>query len=96
MGRRDEWKLICVISKPGKRDKKGGRKKKKKQCGCDFDWRTFFKFGRPIISIICEELAKSLVVEMSPVAQRQTNTALISSLKQNDNHQPCVFVMNGN
>lgn len=49
-----------------------------------------------IICIICEEPAKSLVLEMSPAAERQTNTALISSLKQNANQQPRVFVMNGN
>lgn len=49
-----------------------------------------------IISNICEEPAKSLALEMSPAAQRQTNTALISSLRMNDNQQPCVFVMNGN
>lgn len=50
-----------------------------------------------VISIICEEPAKSLVLEMSPAAHRQTNPVLISSLKLNANQQACVvFVMYGN
>lgn len=73
--------------------KKGGERRERGSC-CDFCWRTFLKLGQWQLRYFCEEPPKSLVLEMSPAAQRQTNTALISSL--NANHQPRVFVMSGN
>lgn len=46
-----------------------------------------------IISIIHDEPAKSLALEMSPAAKRNIHR---TDLKQNASEQPCVFMMNGN